>query len=845
MVGVSRGSGSIFVGKPFVAEVHTVHDSVAVDGGDVHLDAGDPEHLIRIKHTRNDGIDVLAAIDKTTSTKTIYMDSTGSLANLNARVSGAGHITCKGITLDGDDLETTLGDTNFSVQVNEDALEAQGLEIDGLQEEVGEADREASPTGDNIMRRHPNFGTSVANFHVVADDNDGYLEPFPPRGLYWTRGTCLEILNLLNNAQLQFRSFDAQGNEILTKRIVFGRAEPLVGETLETASPDRDGLLLEDETDNQISEIYCNQNVPNIRLTGIKAVQSGQPVCPVFEVIGQGSNTVFAVYDDGHVRWGGHLASDSLPGDPDLSDSTHASVYVGDTSLYIGDCRITFDRVGRALKLAVLKDQIPTFLAAAGVTSTEVAAFGASANGELSVHSWSVLARTHTGNDHLRIKDVFPAANPDWNDAVFEGHAAASDMVQAQADITQAQTDITALQGGGSSNLTDDSLHLDAGAASTPAILRLTKDYQSSGNTNDDCPRIVLEQTNEDNTNPDPDYHYSCYEMRVDRDAADVFLLTHRARFTDSIASDQKILTYKPDNTHLGLHNYFGGGHSYSDPGICMKHHVRTWGSVGVGELGSETGIALRTHQGVDFFRRDAQDQDEDVYALIDANSSKVGITPLQTNQILANKTLSEANEAAVAGLGSGGCEHLFTAGNAAFDLQNDTTVVLCGTGGSSTSDGDQYKFNLPPDPQENGYQVQVIGLCKGSINTHVIIYKNSGGSPLAGYWWGNDYSLGNKGTGSPKVYETQTGTNYDSGTKGYGQVKLPLSNCHWWLTFFDDGSYPKWHISTAGGSGELNISGGGNYGHPQFNLSDLETTDPTIAGQLWNDQGDLKISLG
>ena len=642
MVGVSRGPSSLFVGKPFVAEVHTVHDSVAVDGGDVHLDAHDPDHLVRIKHTRNDGIDVLAAVDKVSGSKTVYMDSAGGIHNLNAGVSGTGHITCKGITLDGIDLETELGDIDLLVRTNEDTLESHQSDLDDLFQDVEAANRQASATKDNIMRRSPDYATSVANFQVVADDNDNYPanNSFPPRGLYWTRATCLDALDLLNNAQLQFRSFDGQGVEITTKRLVFGRAEPLVGETIDTASASRDGLLLEDEVQNQISEVYCNENVPNIRLTGIKAVQSGKPVCPVFEVIGQSSNTVFAIYDDGHVRWGGHLASDSLSGDADLlSDSAHASAYVGDNSLYIGDCRITFDRQNRALKLAVLKDQIPTYLTAAGVTPAEVSSFGASANGELSVHSWTVLAREHTNNEHLRIKDVFPAAAADWNDSVFDGHATAADMVQAQSDIVQAaadivqaesdivqaQSDITALQnagsGSGPANLTDYSLNLDAGLTSNAAEVVVAKEWTSgNSNTSESVARIVLAQTDPNDVNSVKNQRFEMHISREDN----IFKLFHRRDENTSVAASDMILMYNPSQNHIGLGGSFGGGaqHGQAFDGVCLKEHVRTWGSLDVGAPGNNANQnrKLTLHQDIGFVRRDANNQDEDLLEHIDDN---------------------------------------------------------------------------------------------------------------------------------------------------------------------------------------------------------------------------------
>ena len=45
----------VYVGLP--KENHTEHDSITVDQGAVHIDAQDPEHVIRVKHDDGDGID--------------------------------------------------------------------------------------------------------------------------------------------------------------------------------------------------------------------------------------------------------------------------------------------------------------------------------------------------------------------------------------------------------------------------------------------------------------------------------------------------------------------------------------------------------------------------------------------------------------------------------------------------------------------------------------------------------------------------------------------------------------------------------------------------------------------
>ena len=76
---VTRSDGAaLYTGTPLQGE-HTKHQSVSVDQGAVHIDADDPEHVLRIKHDRNDGVDILAAVDNATGTKTAHIDSAGDL----------------------------------------------------------------------------------------------------------------------------------------------------------------------------------------------------------------------------------------------------------------------------------------------------------------------------------------------------------------------------------------------------------------------------------------------------------------------------------------------------------------------------------------------------------------------------------------------------------------------------------------------------------------------------------------------------------------------------------------------------------------------------------------------
>ena len=83
MTVVYSSGSAVFTGTPFEELENTTHQSVNVDSGKVHIDADDPDHVIRIKHTRNNNVDILAAIDTVTNTTTAKIASDGVIYTPN------------------------------------------------------------------------------------------------------------------------------------------------------------------------------------------------------------------------------------------------------------------------------------------------------------------------------------------------------------------------------------------------------------------------------------------------------------------------------------------------------------------------------------------------------------------------------------------------------------------------------------------------------------------------------------------------------------------------------------------------------------------------------------------
>ena len=104
----------------------------------------------------------------------------------------------------------------------------------------------------------------------------------------------------------------------------------------------------------------CSNELPTIRLIGSKTTTTvngfTEPVCPVLEVQDGAGAARFAVFDDGFVVQKGHNDTDT-----DALNSGHfSSIVAGDNSVYIGSCRMSYNRPARALHFETLKGAYPS-----------------------------------------------------------------------------------------------------------------------------------------------------------------------------------------------------------------------------------------------------------------------------------------------------------------------------------------------------------------------------------------------------------------------------------------------------------------------------------------------------
>ena len=464
MVQVRTDGTALYTGTPIELLEHTTHESVNVDHGDVHIDADDEDHVIRIKHDKNDDVDVLAAIDRDSGVKTAYIDSAGTF---HGDVQGSevqAHVIKFGLPSAATNLETFLdsleSDQNVvnasqqnqinaitsaataltsRVSVNESDIDDNEYSTTSNAQTLQAATHLDDGTANTLVLRNQAAGTSIDNLHVIANATN-YTQSFPPAGLYFTTGTCSESLDLVAHGQLAFQPYTANGSPITSRTFAFGRAVPEQGETISQADAKRDGLLIQDDAVDHSCEIMCSNELPTVRLVGSKATTTNaqtqfvSPVCPVFEVQDGTGNVTFAVFDDGFVLQKGHQDTDE-----DALNSGHfSSVVSGDGSVYIGSTRLSYDRATQKLVVAQLKSAIPVYLAGKGIVAAQIT----EAYDQINVHGWVARARTLLSDTRLTVRDVFPYANADWDDQTIGDHAPTSNPVlSGQLALGKAQAE--------------------------------------------------------------------------------------------------------------------------------------------------------------------------------------------------------------------------------------------------------------------------------------------------------------------------------------------------------------------------------------------------------------------
>ena len=114
--------------------------------------------------------------------------------------------------------------TDSEVAAHVSALQATSTNIDLDVVEAVLAEASNCDVGtDTIVERSKEDGTQITNLHVAARTTDyspslGGVAGWPPAGLSFTQGTCTDQLDLLEDASVSFKPYDASGDLIASMR---------------------------------------------------------------------------------------------------------------------------------------------------------------------------------------------------------------------------------------------------------------------------------------------------------------------------------------------------------------------------------------------------------------------------------------------------------------------------------------------------------------------------------------------------------------------------------------------------------------------------------------------------
>ena len=152
---------------------------------------------------------------------------------------------------------------------------------------------------------------------------------------------------------------------------------PEQGQSIAQADAKRDGLLIQDEAVDNSCEIMCSDELPTVRLQGIKDVDGNQdPVCPVIDVQDDNGQTKVAIFDTGLVTCETVACNLLVPKDGDeFAGIKVKNIQAGAGSVWLGDKLHLSESSSRA-QLQYRKDTIPVYLQQLGVDAGDVSGIG-------------------------------------------------------------------------------------------------------------------------------------------------------------------------------------------------------------------------------------------------------------------------------------------------------------------------------------------------------------------------------------------------------------------------------------------------------------------------------------
>ena len=290
----------IVQGLPIIRsdESSLAHEFINVDE-DINIDADHSEGVIRVKHTKNNNVDVIRVTDKASSSVQFKVDSRGDIEGRNVTgndLIATNTVITPVISLAGVNLATDLADVKADIVTAQAAADDAQTGVDANTVILAAATHIHGGLPDTLVKRSAVNGTEIDNLVVTGRETDYnpagnanglYAEgDYPPPGLVVVDQYATGQINMLQHCNLSFSPYDNANPaaEILTKNFYFGRAPPEVGETVQTADSDRDGLFIEDAQTGQTTLITCVDTEPNIKIEANKTKSNGKPIIPALAV---------------------------------------------------------------------------------------------------------------------------------------------------------------------------------------------------------------------------------------------------------------------------------------------------------------------------------------------------------------------------------------------------------------------------------------------------------------------------------------------------------------------------------------------------------------------------------
>ena len=332
---------------------------------------------------------------------------------------------------------------------------------------------EIDTTNKTIVVRNLTNGCRITNLQVRADNSAAFQAtpagPYP--GLFFTDAWCSEQLAFVDDGHGFFQETDAQDQPIVDQYCKWGRlTSGSYGYMTKNGDFEQyvneDGITINSGTGQSgsataVIKVYDDAGttpqtvIDNLgRFHTFRA--SGTSQVPVLSCWTNAATPValWHLMPNGMMQ---HVDSHDDPTHANAGsggDVSHKSVVASDSSLYVGNIKISYDaNTHKAVFVKLKKTQIPKFFSDLGYSTQNLPQNYTTSN--MSVQRYLALARDLRDDDSLHVSDVFPTANStDWEvetvggaapTNLFEIHnltGSAELSLESNTDVAQTSTKI-------------------------------------------------------------------------------------------------------------------------------------------------------------------------------------------------------------------------------------------------------------------------------------------------------------------------------------------------------------------------------------------------------------------